>query len=272
MATCIEKLPCKDCGSSDSVQTYLNVDSVLGIDWITSFCHGECWSNKGDPYNGIVPTVHVKSPEEIKEEIKDVQDCKIFAPRKNYRGIPKEFYRSWGIRTLFSTYDGKKPYAIGFPYSDYGDLCGWKCRPFHKKDFYGVGRTSDTDMFGWERAQKLPGNVLWVTEGEFDAIALDYAMTLVGSREQYPVVSLGHGGGSLTKNFNYIADRIKRYDYIVLVLDNDVVGLKAEEAAISMWPNLVHIVQKPFGCKDANDAVKNSKAIEMGTLALNFWK
>jgi hypothetical protein len=114
--------------------------------------------------------------------------------------------------------------------------------------------------------------VLWVTEGEFDAIALDYAMTLVGSRDQYPVVSLGHGGGSLTKNFNYIADRIKRYDYIVLVLDNDVVGLKAEEAAISMWPNLVHIVQKPFGCKDANDAVKNSKAIEMGTLALNFWK
>ena len=272
MSTCIEKLPCPDCGSSDSIQTYINVDEALGIEWITSFCHSECWSNKGDPYNGAIPTVHIKSPEEIREEIEDVRECKIFAPKRSYRGIPKEFYRSWGVRTLLSTYDGKRPYAIGFPYSDYGDLRGWKCRPFHKKDYYGLGRTANADLFGWARAQKLPGNVLWITEGEFDAIALDYAMTLVGSRSMYPVTSLGHGGGSLSKNFEYMSDRIARYDYIVLVVDDDEVGLKAEQTALEMWPNLVHIVRKPKGCKDANDAVENGKAVEMGRLALNFWK
>lgn len=271
MSTCVAKLPCPDCNSSDSLQAYLNIDKALGIEWYTSFCHGECWEMKGDPYAGKqAPKVHVKSEAEIAEELETIRSCKIFKPRSPYRGIPPKFFRSWGCRVLLSEFDGRTPYSIGFPMAEFGKLVGWKCRPFKKKDFYGLGRSADVDPFGLPRALAIRSNVLWITEGEFDAIALDYCLTLVGKAKKYPVVSLTHGGGSIEKNLNKIADRIEHIKYIVLVLDNDEVGHLAEEKALEMAPNRVHIVRKPKGCKDANDAVQAGLAKQMGKLALNF--
>ena len=273
MSTCIEKLPCKDCGSSDSIQSYLNIDDSLGLEWYTSFCHGECWENKGDPYTKTgAPVVIPKTEAEIREEVEVIRTCGLFKTSQPFRGIPPEFYTSWGCRLLLSEFDGKSPYAIGFAYSDYGELTGWKCRPFRSKNFFAMGKTSDVDPFGWTRAIKLGGNILWVTEGEYDAIALDYCMVLAGPKWRYPVISLTQGGGSIEKNFKHIEDRIGRYDYVVLVLDDDKVGWKAEQTAMEMWPDKVRLVRKPKGSKDANDAVKAGQAIEMGTLALNFKK
>lgn len=273
-STCIEKLPCPDCNSPGGLQTYLNVDEDLGMEWISSFCHSACWEEKGDPYtDGKIPEVHVKTPEEIAEEVAIVKSCKIFDLRKSYRGIPIEFYRSWGCRLLYSEFDGKTPYAIGFPMSDMGKLEGWKCRPLRKKDFYGIGRTNDVDPFGLERAFQLGGDILWFTEGEFDAIALDYCLTVAGGRNMYPVVSLTHGGGSLEKNLLKIIDRLKERGIkkLVFVLDDDDVGKAAGAVAQSMWPN-VFIIRKPKGCKDANDAVKLGHEEEMGKLALGIIK
>jgi hypothetical protein len=272
-STCVEKIRCKDCGSSDSIQTYLNVDDSLGIEWHTSFCHGECWENKGDPYTKTpAPVVVPKTEAELKEELSVVVSCKMFIPKESYRGIPAKFFARWGCRLLISEYDGKTPYAIGFAYSDNGKLTGWKCRPFHKKDFFAIGRTSSVDPFGWTRAVKMGGDTLWVVEGEYDAIALDYCMVLAGDKVGYPVVSLTQGGGSIEKNFKHIEGRIGRYKHIVLVLDNDKVGLLAEQTALAMWPNKILLVRKPNGSKDANDAVKAGHALEMGMLALNFKK
>jgi hypothetical protein len=255
------------------LQTYLNIDEALGLEWYTSFCHGECWENKGDPYGDKpAPKVHVKSEAEIREELETIRSCEIFKPRIAYRGIPPSFFRSWGCRTLLSEFDGKSPYSIGFPMSDHDNLVGWKCRPLRKKDFYGLGRSADVDPFGLPRALKIKSNVLWITEGEFDAIALDYCMVLAGKSKRYPVVSLTHGGGSIEKNLHKIADRIKHIKYIVLVLDDDEVGHLAEQTALKLAPNRVYIVRKPKGCKDANDAVKNGQAKLMGKLALNFLK
>lgn len=272
--TCVEKLPCPDCESSDSLQSYLNINEALGVEWYTSFCHGECWEQKGDPYAGSDgPEVHVKSKAEKQEEIREILDCRIFRPKK-YRGIPGEYFGRWGVRLLLSEYDGKTPHAIGFPYTDYGELSGWKCAPIKWKDYYAKGSTASVDPFGLKRAFKLGGDTLWITEGEYDAIALDYCMSLAGDLDKYPVVSLTHGGGSIAKNFDYIEDRVPdRFKNIVLVLDNDKVGLKAEQTALDMWGktyNNIYLVSKPEGCKDANDAVKAGKAMEMGELALQF--
>ncbi len=273
MSTCIEKLPCKDCNSSDSIQSYLNIDDALGIEWYTSFCHGECWENKGDPYTKTgAPEVVVKTEAQIREEVSVITSCKLFKPIRPYRAIPPKYFISWGCRLLYSEYDGKTPYAIGFAYSDYGELTGWKCRPFRKKDFFSVGRTSNIDLFGWTRAAKLGGNTLWVVEGEYDAIALDYCMVLAGTKNRYPVVSLSQGGGSLRKNFEYMKDRLGKYEHIVLVLDDDRVGHLAEEAAMEIFPGKIRIVNKPKGSKDANAAVKAGKAVAMGKLALSFRK
>ena len=269
MATCIEKLPCPDCGSSDSLQTYLNVDDALGLEWVSAFCHGECWETKPDPYSGNIPEVHIKTEEEIQEEIEAVKTCKIFKPRKQFRGIPSAMYRSWGVRLLYSEFDGKTPYAIGFPVTLHGELVGYKCRPLRKKDFWGIGQTNSIDPFGFERALRLGGKTLWFTEGEFDAIALDYCLTVVGDKPKYPVVSLSHGGGSITQNLELIMDRLKinNYKNLIFVLDDDKVGHEAEAEALRLWPS-AYIVRKPKGCKDANDAVKLRKTKEMGKLAL----
>lgn len=271
LAACVEKRACLDCGSSDSLQVYLNIDEALGIEWYTSFCHSACWEQKGDPYKGgSGPTVHVKSEAEKMAEVRDVQSCKLFQPKGGYRGIPTKFYTQWGIRLLLSEFDGSTPYAIGFPYSDYSELVGWKVRPLHKKDFFALGRTANVDVFGLKRAFQIGGDTLWITEGEFDAIALDYCLSLAGDKGKYPVVSLTAGGGSMAKNLNYIEDRVPaKFKNIVLVLDDDEVGKLAEETALDMWDN-IYIVSKPEGSKDANDAVENGDAKLMGTLALNF--
>jgi hypothetical protein len=270
-STCIEKMECPDCGSLTGLQTYLNTDDVLGMEWYTSFCHSECWAPKGDVYAGkSAPQVYVKTAEEVRDEIETIRNCKIFETRKPYRGIPSSFYRRWGCRLILSEFDGKTPYAIGFPMSDYGELVGWKCRPFRIKDFYGLGRTRGVDPFGLPRAFKMKTNALWWTEGEFDAIALEYAMTLAGDRLKYPTISLSHGGGSLDKNFEQVVDRIDHIDYHIMVLDDDIVGRKAEVRARELWGDKARIIRKPKGSKDANDALELGHGLEMGRLALNF--
>lgn len=269
MSQCIEKLPCPDCESSDSLQTYLNIDEALGIEWYTSFCHGQCWENKGDVYNGIAPKVHVKTEEEIAEERDAVLSCKRFMPKRTYRGIPPEHFNSWGMRVLLSEFDGKTPYALAFPYTDFGVLRGWKARPLRKKDMYAIGTTAGCDPFGFERAMRqATGDVIWITEGEFDAIALHYCLTLLLGPGIYPVISLSQGGGSVTKDFTKIGDRVAtRFKEIRCVFDNDEVGRIADATAKELWPE-VTIIGKPRGCKDANDAVENGKAKLMAKKAL----
>lgn len=273
MSTCVEKLPCPDCKSIQTIQTYLHTDKALGVEWYTSFCHGACWEQKGDPYTvGVAPKVTVKTEEEKLAEVELIKTCRLFKTTKPYRGIPTEYFQRWGVRLLLSEFDGKTPYSVGFPMEDYAKLVGWKCRPLLHKDFYGLGNSADVDPFGFARALKLSSKVIWVTEGEFDAIALEYAMVLVGEQSAYPVVSLTHGGGSIEKNFSRIEKRLEKHEWIVLVLDNDEVGIIAEKTATAMWHNRVVIVHKPKGIKDANEAVVAGLAKQMGQLALNFMR
>lgn len=264
-------MPCPDCGSSDAIQAFINTDEVLGMEWYSSFCFGKCWDNKGDPYAGkIAPKAVVKTAADLQREVEDVRRCKLFQTRQPFRGIPSEYYRRWGCRLLLSEFNGKTPYAIGFPYSDFGELVGWKGRPFKKKTFWAIGRTSDVDPFGLTRAFKIGGDTLWITEGEFDAIALDYCLSLTGRPKGSAVISLTAGGGSIVKNLKYIEARVRhRFKNKVLVLDDDPVGKLAEIAAKELWPEII-VASKPKGSKDANDAVQSGRAVEMGKLALNF--
>lgn len=270
---CVEKLPCPDCGGSDCLQSFYNE----GPDNYSSYCFGACDEPKGNPYKkGEAPEVKVKTPEQIQEEIRDVQKCNIFnglGAKHTHRGIPGAFFKSWGVRLLISEYDGITPYAVGFPYSDEGKLAGWKCVPLKKKAFWSLGATKDSDPFGFERAMKIGGKRLYITEGEYDAIALDYALVEANKnskygKKMYPVISLSQGGGSISQNLKKIRKRIKnRFQEIVLVLDDDEVGHKAEKTAQALMPDMLR-ADKPTGCKDANDAVKKGLAIDMARMAM----
>jgi hypothetical protein len=271
MGVCVEKLPCPDCGSSDSLQSFY--DDLKDTHY--SICFGKCGLEpKGNPYKeGVAPQVQKKTNAQIEEEVRDIQACKIFDPKlKPWRGMEGSTFKSWGVRLLLSEYDGTTPYAAGFPMSDDGALVGWKVITLKGKKFFSVGDTRDCDPFGLERALKIGGRTLYITEGEYDAIALDYC--LVKSQEgsehgkkMYPVVSLTSGGGSITKNLKKIRKRIKnKFSEVVLVLDDDAVGKAAEKAAREVMPEVL-VVDKPRGCKDANDAVIAGLAIEMGNSA-----
>jgi len=270
---CVEKLECKDCGSSDSRQVFYNE----GPNTYTSFCFAGCWEAKGNPYkDGEVPEFTPKTPEEIAEEIQSLRKCNVFkgmGQKQTFRGLPGKCFASWGIRLLVSEYDGITPYATAFPYSDEGDLVGWKVTPLKKKDFWSVGATKGADPFGFERAMKIGGKRLYITEGEWDAVALDYCLVISNknsakfARKAYPVISLSQGAGSMAQNLKKIRKRIKnRFTEIVVVMDNDKWGLAAEKVAQTLFPDVLRC-SKPQGCKDANDAVKKGMSMDMARMA-----
>ena len=271
MGICVEKLPCPDCGSSDSLQSFYDEEK----DTHYSICFGQCGlAPKGNPYkDGEAPKVEAKTQEQIDEEIREIQECMNFNPtKKTYRGMPGRTFKSWGVRLLVSEYDGTTPYATGFPMSDEGSLVGWKVITLKGKKFFSVGGTKDCDPFGFERAMKIGGKTLYITEGEWDAIALDYCLvesqkdTEYG-KKMYPVISLTAGGGSIAKNLKKIRRRIKnKFKEIVLVLDDDTVGKTGEKQAREVMPDIL-VVDKPRGCKDANDAVIAGLHMEMGQAA-----
>jgi len=275
MGICVEKIACTECGSSDGKQVFF--DDIK--DKYYAICFAGCGMKAyGSPYEeGEGPTVVAKTQTEIDEEIREIQACKILTVEKGkqHRGMPGDVFKSWGVRLLLSEYDGKTPYAVGFPFSNQENLAGWKIRTLKDKNFFSLGDVKDADPFGFERAMKIGGKTLWITEGEYDAIALDYALVQCQkdtkfAKKMYPVISLTHGGGSITKNLKKIRKRIKRkFSNVVLVLDNDAVGLKAEKEAQALWPDIL-VVSKPKGCKDANDAVQQGLTLEMGHLA--YWE
>lgn len=269
---CIEKIECKDCGGSDCLQTFYNE----GPSTYSSFCFGSCYETKGNPYaEGEAPKVKIKSAKEIQAEITDVQKCNLFkglGAKHMHRGIPGSFFSSWSVRLLVSEYDGITPFALAYPYSDNGKLTGWKCMPLKKKDFWALGATKGSDPFGFERAMKIGGKRLYITEGENDAIALDYCLVMANKgskygKKKYPVISLSQGGGSIAHNLKKIRKRIKNhFEEVVLVLDNDDVGLAAEKVGQALMPKILRS-DKPSGCKDANDAVMKGLVMEMARMA-----
>lgn len=276
MGLCVEKLPCPDCGGSDCLQSFY--DDIKDSHY--SICFGGCGMEaKGNPYKeGEGPKVEPKTPAQIQEEIREIQKCATFKGlegKPTWRGIPIEFFRSWGVRTVISEYDGLTPYALAFGYTNETKLVGWKCIPIkNKTNMFSVGDCKDADMFGWERAHKIGGKRVYITEGEYDAIALDYCLVDANkntsyAKKGYPVISLTAGGGSMAKNLKKLRKRLKkRFDEIILVLDNDKVGLAAEKVAQSLLPDMILRVDKPAGCKDANDAVKKKLHREMAQFAM----
>lgn len=273
MGQCVEKLPCEDCGGSDCLQSFY--DDLKDTHY--SICFGACGMEaKGNPYTeGEGPKIEPKTPEQIAEEIQEIKKCAAFKGlqgKDKWRGIPISFYRQWGVRTVLSEYDGITPYALAFGYTDVDTLVGWKCITIKGKNMFSLGDTKDADMFGWQRANKIGGKRLYITEGEYDAIALDYCLVEANksgkfAKKGYAVVSLTSGGGSIVKNLKKLRKRIKkRFSEIVLVLDDDEVGQKAEKEAQKLWPEVLR-VDKPVGCKDANDAVKKGLVYEMAQMA-----
>lgn len=254
------RVTCPDCiiedgeGAEKRAFVFYNQE----YDNYSAYCYKHCTLIKNPFKKGEEPVITKKTYEEKQEQSLQVKELPNVD--REIRGIPAKMYSNWGVKMAFSEYDGKTPYAIYYPYGSTTELKGWKQRNLLVKSFSSVGDTKGAMPFGWVKAMKAGARRLYITEGEQDAIALDYALMLVNNKNpkykgaKNAIISLPDGAGSAGKTMKLIHDE-GAWKEIILVFDNDEAG-KAAVKAVQKVNRDVLVATMPTGCKDANDAVK----------------
>jgi len=260
MSKCVEKIK-HSCGSY-ALQVFLRDDGKYD-----GYCFA-CGKYEPDPYGdkppGYKPNLVLKSPEQIRAELEEIGDYQCLdLPQRKLR---KESLDYFGIKVGVSEEDGRTPVSVYFPYRTDNELIGYKARLLDPKKMWAVGTTKGADLFGWDKAIATGGRKLYITEGEFDAVALyqimkDQARGTAYENNNPPVVSLVNGAGSAKKDLPLMLRRIKEhFKEIVLVFDMDAPGREAAEAVMKLIPEATVAV---LPGKDVNDCLieGRSKAV-----------
>lgn len=257
---CVEKIKhdVKHCKSSNSLQIFFD-DAKNKY---TGFCFS-CQA-KGleayveNPYNGEVKRdpPKVKTKEEIEEEIKEIRSLK--NPDFEHRGIDPKYFKRSGVRLALSEFDGETPNSFNFPFTLDGVLLGYKTILLDKKVMWSVGNIKGADLFNWEVAKKKGTKRIYITEGEWDCLALEMMLEVsCNFKYKYAVVSLPHGVGSAAVTLGRMRKQIEElFEEVVLVFDFDAAGDKAVRDVMKVMPD---ILEAPHvnGVKDSNDALRS---------------
>lgn len=260
MSKCVEKLAHK-CGSRNGLQVFLRDDGKYD-----GYCFS-CGTYEQDPYQdkpeGYKPQVHFKSPEEIQEELKDVEEYQtVDLPE---RKLKKEYLEHFGVKIGLSEEDGKTPTSHYYPYySQSQQLIGYKARIIENKRMFAVGTIKGAMPFGWFKAIHTGAKKLFITEGECDAVALFQIMREKVKGTQYEhlspaVVSLTNGAGGAEKQIAKLLPEIrKHFKEIILVFDMDAPGREAVEKVLKICPDAL-VAELPS--KDANQCLIDGKSV-----------
>jgi len=208
-----------------------------------------------DPYGDKPPPEFTpRTPADYAAEIAEIATykCQALPSRK----LREESLRYFGIRIGVSESDGVTPACTYFPYGVSGQLNGWKAATLgeHKRQ-WSVGNTRGVDFFGWGRAIRSGQRTLYITEGEYDAVALYQILKDANARTDYAdqehaVVSLIHGASSAKKDIlRHMSAIMQHFDNVVLVFDMDEKGQKAADAVCRLAPTFM---TASLPCKDAN--------------------
>lgn len=266
---CVEKLP-HSCGSRDGLQVFQD-----GKGKYSGFCFS-CNTYVANPYEdqpeGYVPTVSVKTDEQIQEEIQELLSFPSLALPS--RKLKAEYLEYYGVKVGVSQVDGSTPETVYFPYyDDRGKQLGFKVRLIDPKKMWAVGTTRDAAPFGWSQALEVGGKKLFVTEGEFDAIAL---MQILREKVKHnpkfshyipAIISVPAGASSAAKMFAKYGPEIrKRWQEVVLVFDQDDAGKQAVEQVLKVFPT-IQVVELPV--KDVNQGLIEGKSVAVQT-AVSF--
>lgn len=250
MAKCLHKIACRTCGSSDSVQPFLNEDGS-----ISGFCFGACNRYIKDPFGGNAPDlskIKVKTEEEIQEEIDEIRSC----PNVGfYRGIKAEYWKRYGVRQSVNQFTGKGMYAIHHPHTRDGKLVAYMTKTVKEKRLWCVGKINEADLYGWEIARRTGARTLYITEGQEDCLALDMILSSgdrKGYEQRYAVTSLPNGTKSVAVLGRQAGDIKRLFEEVVLVFDDDEAGRKAVKDALIHLPKAQVVV---LPAKDANKCI-----------------
>ena len=253
MKTTVEKLP-HSCGSRDGLQVWQEEDGSFN-----GYCFA-CSTFVAQPYEDrpdYKPTVVRKTIQQIQDEMEEAEELSsLDLPT---RKLKKEYLEYFGTTVGVSQVDGESPETVYFPYANReGELIGYKVRLLQPKRMWAIGTTRDSAPFGWHQALRADGPKLFITEGEFDCIALFQLLKEKNKNTQYadrniPVISLSMGVSSVGKCLGkYQAEINKHWKQIVLVFDNDEPGQKAVQEALKLFPD-AQTVTLPE--KDLNDCI-----------------
>jgi twinkle protein len=251
---CLDKLP-HSCGSKRGLQVFAGEDGN-----VNGYCFS-CGTFVPNPYgeartNESLPTPHVKTEEEVKEELYEVATYPSLTIES--RKLRSDVLEHFGVKTSVDERDGRTPTAAYYPYYINGKLVGYKIKSLDgKKSFYSIGTLKNVDLFGWELAKKSGAKRLIIVEGEDDALALTKIIerkTKEAYRDYMPaVVSLAHGSGSAKRDLTRVKNDInKMFREIVICFDNDEAGEKATKEAKLVFPNAKVAV---LPCKDAQECL-----------------
>lgn len=146
-----------------------------------------------------------------------------------------------------------------FPYGKDGALASYKFRDLiEKKNMWCVGSFKESDLFGWGRAVRTGQKTLYITEGEFDAMALyqilkDRNKNTAYAADNPAVVSVKSGAGAAARDvLANLPQARKHFKEVVIVFDTDEPGRAAADEVARLVPES-KVATLP--CKDANECL-----------------
>lgn len=264
---CYDKISCETCGSSDGKQVFVQEDGTYDA---TCFACGEF---DRDPYNGNpAPEIEIKAPANRQEQVDRITaDYPIRAIE--HRGLRKEVCEYLGIRVAVSQVDGKTITQHFYPSELDGNILGYEVRCVEPKRFYAIGNRRDIDFFGWRQALDAGGKKLYIVEDALSCASLIQAIKDYSSKtawaDRWPaVVALPKGADSAAMMIDRHRKDLASWQEIVLILDDDVAGRKAEDTIITMLGGSTNVTVAKLTLKDPNDMVMQGRSVALATTAL----
>lgn len=249
---CVEKI--------GSVQIFLQEDGTYdAFDFATGKYIADPYHDKPKDYK---PVKIRKSKEEIAEEMREIESFSSHA--LDQRGLKKWALDYFEVKVGVSRQDGSTPEIVYFPYTsqESSETVRYKVRLLTEKKMWAVGDDSEVDLFGWKAAIATGAKRLYITEGEFDAIALfqifkDHNRNTPFADFNPAIVSLPNGVNSARHTLAKLAGKLKRFQEIVFVFDDDEAGRAGVEAALQAVPSALSVT---LPLKDANECLMEGRS------------
>jgi len=174
------------------------------------------------------------------------------------RGITKKTAEHFGVRTAICPADGSTPVAHYFPYTEKGEVVGFKKRDLklHKKEkrhftTVGIVKVDVVDLFGTNVGNSSGGKKVWIVEGEYDALICYQVLKNSYPRGNPTVLSIGFGTGNAvrhigqkqcTKFLNKFTEKTTAFDNDSATVEERSKGIrKGNEATAEVYGLLPEI-------------------------------
>lgn len=231
---------CEKCGSSDA-RAYKEGDEY-------GYCFSCNTSTRLDGKQGS-QTLTKERKEEMKNEVRFEKISTYETRGDKPRGITKTVMQAFDVRCSYNEQGEIDAYF--YPYlNKRNEVVSYKERQIPKKFFVHGSFEASKGFFG--PPPDISGSTLIITEGEHDALSVAQAQYQQYNRF-YPVISLP--SASQVKVMNDHIDWLRSFKTVILWMDNDEAGKKAEQAlAKIIGMGRVKIAKHPSE-KDANDVL-----------------